>query len=309
MAEHAPVLAGAFVRLLVVRPGGRYLDATFGRGGHARAILAALAPQGRLLALDRDPEAVAAGERLAREDARFSIRAGPFSGLDAALDVEGWAQVDGVGFDLGVSSPQLDDPARGFSFRHAGPLDMRMDPTHGEPLARRLARVSEERLAGIIRRWGGERHARRIARAILRARARGLLTDTAALAEVVARAVPPQARRGRVHPATRTFQALRIWVNDEEEELRRGLAAAVERLAPGGRLVVISFHSGEDRLVRDFVEQEVRGCICPPRLPCVCGRKPRLRWVQKKPLRPDADEVARNPRARSARLRAAERLP
>ncbi len=309
MPEHAPVLVEAFVRLLVVRPEGRYVDATFGRGGHARGILAALAEQGRLLGLDRDPEAVAEGARLAQEDARFCIRKARFSELEAVLDACGWEVADGVGFDLGVSSPQLDDPARGFSFRHAGPLDMRMDPTHGEPLARKLAHVSEARLAEIIRRWGEERYARRIAHAIIRARARGELTDTQALAEVVARAVPPQARRGRVHPATRTFQALRIWVNEEEEELKQGLAAAVARLAPGGRLVVISFHSGEDRIVRDFIAREVRGCICPPRLPCVCGRKPRLRWVQKKPLRPDAEEIARNPRARSARLRAAERLP
>ncbi|RME87489.1 MAG: 16S rRNA (cytosine(1402)-N(4))-methyltransferase RsmH [Zetaproteobacteria bacterium] len=307
MSEHAPVLREAFADFLVVRKSGRYVDATFGRGGHARAVLARLAPEGRLLALDRDPEAVAAAEALAREDSRCVARHAAFSELAFVLDELGWDAVDGVGFDLGVSSPQLDDPARGFSFRQPGPLDMRMDPTRGEPLARKLARVSERRLAEVLRAYGDERYARRIAAAILRAFRRGEIRDTAALAEVVARAVPRT--RGRIHPATRTFQALRIWVNDELEELRRGLAAAVERLAPGGRLVVISFHSGEDRIVRDAIEAEVRGCICPPRLPCVCGRKPRMRWVQKKPIRPSEDEVARNPRARSARLRVAERLP
>ncbi len=307
MSEHAPVLREAFADFLVVRKSGRYVDATFGRGGHARAVLARLAPEGRLLALDRDPEAVAAAEALAREDSRCVARHAAFSELAFVLDELGWDAVDGVGFDLGVSSPQLDDPARGFSFRQPGPLDMRMDPTRGEPLARKLARVSERRLAEVLRAYGDERYARRIAAAILRAFRRGEIRDTAALAEVVARAVPRT--RGRIHPATRTFQALRIWVNDELEELRRGLAAAIERLAPGGRLVVISFHSGEDRIVRDAIEAEVRGCICPPRLPCVCGRKPRLRWVQKKPIRPSEDEVARNPRARSARLRVAERLP
>jgi len=309
MREHVPVLCAPFVDLLAVRADGRYLDATFGRGGHARALLARLSPQARLLALDRDPQAYAEAKRLAAEDARVVAMHGPFSELDAALDAIGWDRIDGVGFDLGVSSPQLEDPARGFSFRKPGPLDMRMDPTRGEPLASKLGKVSERELAEVLRRYGDERYARRIAAAILHAYRRGEVADTEALAEVVVSAVPASARRGRLHPATRTFQALRIWVNDEFGELARGLEAAVERLAPGGRLVVLSFHSGEDRIVRDFIAREVRGCICPPRLPCVCGRKPRLRWIQKKPLRPDPDEVRTNPRARSARLRAAERLP
>ncbi len=308
-AGHIPVLAEAFVDALFTVPDGRYVDCTFGRGGHSRLLLARLGPDGRLLALDRDPEAVAEGMRLAGEDSRFRIVHAPFSRLAQALDDAGWSTVNGIGFDLGLSSPQVDDAARGFSFMHEGPLDMRMDPTRGQPLSERLARVSERELARILREYGDERFAARIARAILRALHEGRLRTTRDLENVCFHAVPPRARHGRIHPATRTFQALRIWVNEEFDELEQGLKAAIERLAPGGRLAVISFHSGEDRRVRDLIEQAVHPCVCPPEFPvCRCGRRPTMRWVQKKPVRPSEAEVRANPRARSARMRVAERL-
>ncbi len=308
-AGHVPVLRDAFVEALCHRPDGRYVDATFGRGGHARALLARLGAAGRLLALDRDPEAVAEGRRLVAEDGRFSIRHAPFGELDAVLADEGWNEVDGVGFDLGVSSPQLDEAGRGFSFGREGPLDMRMDPTRGPSLADRLARVDERTLARVLRDHGDERYAARIARAILRARREGRMKTTRDLENACFHAVPPHARYGRTHPATRTFQALRIWVNDEMGQLEAGLNAAMDHLAPGGRLVVISFHSGEDRRVRDLIEARVHPCTCPPEFPvCVCGRTPSMRWLQKKPLRPSEAECAANPRARTARMRVAERL-
>jgi len=309
VGAHVPVLRDAFVDALCMRLDGRYVDATFGRGGHARALLARLGPAGRLLAIDRDPEAVGEGERLAREDARFCIRHAAFGELEAALDTEGWHAVDGVGFDLGVSSPQLDEAGRGFSFGREGPLDMRMDTSRGPTLAERLAHVDERALARVLRDYGDERYAMRMARAIVRARREGRLMTTRDLEHVCFHAVPPHARHGRTHPATRAFQALRIWVNDEMGQLDAGLNAAMDRLAPGGRLVVISFHSGEDRRVRDLIEARVHPCTCPPDFPvCVCGKTPSMRWVRKKPLRPLDEECARNPRARTARMRVAERL-
>lgn len=288
---------------------GYYVDATFGRGGHARAMLARLSAKGRLLALDRDPEAVAAGQQLAESDVRFNIIHAPFSRMAEALAARGWEQVDGVGFDLGVSSPQLDEPGRGFSFQFEGPLDMRMDPSSGQPLSQRLQRVSERELARILREFGDERFAGRIARSILHALAEGVLVDTTALENVCFHAVPRSARHGRIHPATRTFQALRMWVNDEIAEIEHGLDAAVEYLRPGGRIAAISFHSGEDRLVRDVIERQVNPCTCPPEFPmCACGKVQTLKWVRKKPLRASEEEVDANPRARSARMRVAERV-
>ncbi len=308
MQTHTPVLATEFVDALCVDPDGRYVDATFGRGGHSRLLLRRLSSRGRLLALDRDPEAVAAAADL-EGDPRFRILHCAFADLAQALDRVGWDLVDGVGFDLGLSSPQLDDARRGFAFSRAGPLDMRMDLSGGETLGQRLMRVRERDLVSILRRYGDERYAVRIARAILRARDQGRLESTADLENICFHAVPPQARHGRTHPATRTFQALRIWVNDEMEQLEKGLAAAIDRLHPGGRLAVISFHSGEDRLVREMIEAEVHPCICPPQFPyCTCGRRPRMRWIRKKPLRASQKEIARNPRSRTARLRVAERL-
>lgn len=306
---HIPVLLHTYVEALCRDADGRYVDCTFGRGGHARALLARLSPQGRLLALDRDPAAVHEGKRLAAADARFAIAHAGFASLSDVLARHGWDQVNGIGFDLGISSPQVDEAGRGFSFSLNGPLDMRMDTTEGRMLGERLDRVSEKELAEIIRSYGDERYAGRIARAILAARRQGKLTTTGDLEHVCFHAVPPQARYGGKHPATRTFQALRIWVNDEFGQITSGLRAAMQHLAPGGRLAVIAFHSGEDRLVRDLIEAEVHPCTCPPELPvCVCGKTPTMRWVHKKPVRPDADETQANPRSRSAMMRVAERL-
>jgi len=305
---HIPVLLREWVDALVVDPDGSYVDATFGRGGHSRAILARLSARGRLLALDRDPEAYCVGRQLAEQDARFHIVHRPFAELADVLAQAGWQDVNGVGFDLGVSSPQVDDAARGFSFQKAGPLDMRMNPEAGQPLSRLLEHVSEKELAGIIRQFGGERFAGRIARAIMQAVHEKRMRTTADLENACFHAVPRAARHGSTHPATRTFQALRMWVNDELSQIREGLEAAMAVIRrPGGRLAVISFHSGEDRLVRDVIEQAVSPCTCPPQFPmCVCGRTPTMRWVNKKPIRPCEAEVERNPRSRSSRLRVAE---
>jgi len=307
--HHAPVLLEPFVDAFCTRPDGFYVDATFGRGGHSRALLERLSSDGRLLGLDRDPEAVREGERLAAQDSRFCIRHAAFAELDAVLDAFGWSQVHGIGFDLGVSSPQLDNAGRGFSFSQDGPLDMRMDASSGQPLSERLARIGERELADILRRYGDERYAGRIARSILRACTEGGMTRTSELENVVFHAVPRQARFGGAHPATRTFQALRMWVNDEVGQLQTGITAAMRHLLPTGRLAVISFHSGEDRTVRDLIESEVHPCTCPPDFPiCVCGRVASMRWVQKKPIRATEEEVTLNPRSRSAMLRVAERL-
>ncbi len=297
------MLAQPFVAALCHRPDGVVVDATFGRGGHSRMVLDRLAPNGRLIALDRDPQAVACGERLQWQDARFQIHHAAFSDLERVC---GGTMVDAVGFDFGLSSPQLDEAERGFSFSAAGPLDMRMNPQQGASLAAKLGKVSHHRLTQIIRDYGEERYAGRIARAILAARKEGRLATTGDLAEVITKALPGRARHGDHHPATRTFQALRIWVNDEYRQIDDGLAAAIRLLKPGGVLAAISFHSGEDARVRDTIESHVHPCICPPQLPvCGCGRVADMRWLQKKPLRADGDELARNPRARSARLRIA----
>ncbi|GBD15408.1 Ribosomal RNA small subunit methyltransferase H [bacterium HR26] len=305
---HQPVLLRQAIELLAVRPGGRYIDATFGGGGHTRAILEASAPDGVVLAIDADPEAIARAEALARE---FPGRVVPCHGNFAALAelarARGFAEVDGVLFDLGLSSFQLAAPSRGFSFQLSGPLDMRFDPTRGQPASVIVNTWPAERLAELLARYGEEPRARRIARAIVEARQRAPIETTGQLAEIVSRAV---GRRRGIHPATQTFQALRIAVNQELEALEAGLAAAVELLRPGGRLVVISFHSLEDRLVKQFLRAESQSCRCPPGVPvCVCGQQPRLRILTRKPVRPDPEEVQANPRSRSARLRAAERLP
>ena len=307
--QHLSVLLKPFVDALCVDADGRYVDCTFGRGGHAKALLARLSPRGRLLALDRDAEAIREGERLATQDTRFHIVHADFASLPDVLARQGWPTVNGIGFDLGVSSPQLDQAVRGFSFSLDGPLDMRMDTSRGQPLGERLDRISEKALAQIIRDFGDERHAKRIARAILAARREGRLSTTRELENACFHAVPPQTRFGGKHPATRTFQALRIWVNDEFAQIDAGIRTAMQHLAPGGRLAVISFHSGEDRRVRDLIESEVHPCTCPPEFPvCVCGRRASMRWVHKKPIRADAHEIEANPRSRSAMMRVAERL-
>lgn len=304
-AIHRPVLLDEAIDGLSVRADGVYVDGTFGRGGHSRALLARLGPGGRLLAFDRDPEAVMAAESL-REDPRFSIRAQAFSGLGAVLAEEAPAGVDGVLLDLGVSSPQLDQPARGFSFRHDGPLDMRMDPTQGESAADYLARVDQTELVRVLREYGEERHALRIARAILAARERAPIRRTRELQQIVAAAQPR--RDTGVDPATRTFQALRIQVNRELEELADVLPQALAALRQGGRLAVISFHSLEDRCVKQFIARHSR----PPELPPGWAVRedqrplPPLRAVGRAVFA-GAEELAANPRARSAVLRVAER--
>jgi 16S rRNA (cytosine1402-N4)-methyltransferase len=292
-------------------PGNFHVDATAGGGGHAARILEATSPNGRLLALDADPAAVArAGERLAAFGDRAVLRAANFEALAAVAHDTGFDPVDGVLFDLGLSSHQLADDERGFSFRAPGPLDMRFDPGRGEPASMLLSRLDERALEKLFRDFGEEPFARRIAGAIVRARADAPIDTGTRLAEVIERAVPrPPRGRRPVHPATRVFQALRIAVNRELDVLAVALAAAVELLRPGGRLVVLSYHSLEDRTVKRFIAAERRGCICPPSLPvCVCGRSPRLRLVGRNPQSPSPEEVVRNPRARSARLRAAERI-
>ncbi len=307
--EHIPVLRDVFVDAWFTDPDGRYVDCTFGRGGHSRVLLSRLSNKGRLLGLDRDPQAVEEGERLARDDSRFTIIHSDYGSLEAALAHMGWQQVTGIGFDLGISSPQVDNPQRGFSFQKDGPLDMRMDPGSGLPLQRMLDHVSEKELADIIFQYGDERYSRRIAPAILRARREDKLHSTGDLENVCFHAVPRHARHGGAHPATRTFQALRMWVNSEADQIDMGIKAAMQHLLPDGRLAVISFHSGEDRRIRDLIEAEVHPCTCPPQMPmCVCGKTPTMHWIQKKPLRPGKEELASNPRSRSSRLRVAERL-
>ncbi len=303
---HQPVLLAEVLAALQVRPEGTYVDGTFGRGGHSMAILAALGPRGRLLAMDRDPDAVAAGMRI--EDRRFVIERGSFADMGDMLEKRGLlGAVDGILLDLGVSSPQLDDPARGFSFQHDGPLDMRMDPDSGEPAAAWLAHASAQEIADVLWRFGEERHSRRIARAVVAARAEAPVATTARLAAIVSAAVPR--REPGKHPATRTFQALRIQVNGELEALPCALAASVPALAPGGRLAVISFHSLEDRIVKRFMRDLSRPRDdLPPDLPVRDVAPAALLCLVGKPRRPGPDEVATNPRARSAVLRVAERL-
>lgn len=304
-AGHAPVLLGEVLEALAVRTDGFYVDATFGRGGHSRAILAQLGERGTLLAIDRDPQAVAAARAQFGADPRAMIVHAPFSLLSEVLAGTG-RKADGILLDLGVSSPQLDDAARGFSFLRDGPLDMRMDPTSGEGAAQWLARADEREIATVIARLGEDRFARRIARAIVAARAEAPIDTTGRLAEVVARAVPT--REPGKHPATRTFQALRIHVNAELQELEQVLPQAVDALAPGGRLAVISFHSLEDRMVKRFLRRESQDDPAWAGLPAVPAHaRARLRLVGRAVF-PSEAEVSGNPRARSAVLRAAERV-
>jgi len=305
-AAHTPVLLREVLDGLRVRPGGRYIDATVGVGGHAAGILAGSAPDGQLLGLDRDPDAIrAAGARLAPYRARLVLRHSTFSALDEITVAENFSSVDGVLMDLGLSSYQLADPARGFSFSVDGVLDMRFDPLSDAPTAEELVNTLQvDDLAALLRDFGEEPDARRIARAIVAARP---IRSTGRLAQVVRQAAGRGRRR--VHPATRTFQALRIAVNMELDEIARALPQAVEALALGGRLVIISFHSLEDRLVKRFFRRESRDCLCPPELPvCRCGHRAILRTVTRKPIRPSPGEVAHNRRSRSARLRIAERI-
>ena len=293
---------------LTPQPGRDLIDGTLGAGGHSEAWLEATAPGGRVLGLDRDPAALAAArERLARFGGRIHLVHASFDEMGRIAPERGFADVDAVLLDLGFSSLQIGDPMRGFAFQHEGPLDMRYDPRQPTTAADLVNRLGEHQLAGLLDRYGEERHARHIARAIVEARP---IMTTRALAEVVARAVPPREREGRrIHPATRTFQALRIAVNDELGALERALPQAVERLRPGGRLAVISFHSLEDRLVKRFLRRESRDCLCPPQQPvCTCGHWATLREITRKPVTATPTEIEANPRARSAKLRLAERV-
>jgi len=294
---------------LALREDGWYVDATYGRGGHSAEILARLGAQGRLLALDKDSEAVAHGESRFAADDRFAIVHAGFEELEAVVATRlAGRKLDGVLLDLGISSPQLDQPARGFSFAHDGPLDMRMNTTGGATAAEWLAAVSQQELADVLFRYGEEPRARQIAAAIVRARESTPLATTRALADLIA-AHAGRREHSRIHPATRAFQAIRIAVNAELAALEHALPQAVALLAAGGRLVVISFHSLEDRIVKQFFVREARGDEMYAGLPNVPPHaRPRLRVVGKL-VRPGADEVEENPRARSARLRIAEREP
>ena len=306
-AAHLPVLYAQVMEGLGVVEDGRYLDGTFGRGGHARGVLEKLGPGGRLLLMDKDPEAIAEAERSFGGDPRVSIRRGSFASLGA------WEQardLDGVLFDLGVSSPQLDVAQRGFSFGKDGPLDMRMDPEAGESAAQWLARAEEREIADVLWTWGEEKQSRRIARAIVARRAQQPLTRTAELAELIASVVPrgkPGSDKGRIHPATRSFQAIRIHINAELADLEAGLDAALAALKPGGRLAVISFHSLEDRMVKQFIARHAKAPPANRRLPQVQAFVPAL-VDRSGAIRADAAELAANPRARSAVLRVAEKL-
>jgi len=302
--QHTPVLLEEAIAALAVRAGGTYVDCTFGRGGHTRALLAAVGARGRVVAIDRDEAAVAAAREIV--DERFSIVHASFSELRDVLATLSIPSVDGVLLDLGMSSAQLDDAERGFSFRHAGPLDMRMDRTRGETAAQWLASAGERDIAEVIWRYGEERFAKQIAAAIVAARARGPVASTQQLAAIVATAV--RTREARQDPATRTFQALRIHVNQELAQLSLVLAQALAALGTGGRLAVISFHSLEDRIVKQFMREHSRVDRMPPGLPVRAADLPLPPLnVVGKPVRASAREVAANPRARSAVLRVAER--
>jgi 16S rRNA (cytosine1402-N4)-methyltransferase len=306
--EHTPVLAAEALEGLALEAGGYYVDATFGRGGHSALILQALGREGRLLALDRDPQAIEAGRRRFADEMRLTLVHASFAELGTLVPAHAHDRAcRGVLFDLGVSSPQLDDPQRGFSFRADGPLDMRMDPTRGAPVSAWLARAGLDEIRQVIATFGEERFARRVAQAIVNAREQAPLTRTAELAEIVAGAV--RTREPGKHPATRTFQALRMYINDELGQIGQGLAAALKVLAPGGRLAAISFHSLEDRAVKNFMQRESQVDPALRRLPVVpIQARPRLAIVGRK-VRPSEAEIERNPRARSALLRVAARLP
>jgi 16S rRNA (cytosine1402-N4)-methyltransferase len=309
-AVHRSVMPNEVLALLAPRSGETFLDGTVGGGGHARSILEASAPDGLLLGLDRDQAALRrAAEVLAPFGERVILQHRNFSEAGAVLAELGWQRVDGMLLDLGVSSFQLDEAQRGFSFRSDAPLDMRMDQSGGTTAAEALNTLAAEELTRIFREFGEERWAGRIARRIVQVRQESPLATTGELAELVRDTVPGGRVPGRIHPATKIFQALRIYVNGELEHLRQGLSGAIKLLKPGGRLVVISFHSLEDRIVKQFFQEKIRTCICPPRLPvCTCNQVPEVELLTRKGLRATPEEVSVNPRARSAVLRGVRRL-
>ncbi len=307
--HHITVLLDETIEQMQIDPSKVYLDGTLGGGGHASAIAAKLTT-GRLIGLDRDEKALtAARERLAPWMDRVTLLHRNFRELDNALDGLGLEAVDGMVFDLGVSSPQLDDGARGFSYRTDAPLDMRMDATQRLTAWELVNRWPREQLKRIFYDYGEERYAPQIAAAIEKRRESAPIETTLELVDVIKSAMPPQALREKQHPAKRSFQAIRIAVNDELGALDTLMGMAVDRLNPGGRLAVITFHSLEDRIVKSALQEAARGCVCPPEFPvCVCGRKPKVRLITRKPILPGTRELEANPRARSAKLRVAERL-
>ena len=309
-AYHEPVMLEELLDSLNLRPDGIYVDGTLGGGGHARAILAATAPGGILVGIDRDEDALAESARALEPFGRRAVLVkGDYADLKDILARVGIERVDGIVLDLGVSSHQLEAAARGFSFSKPAPLDMRMD--RDAPVSARdlVNRADARELERILRDYGEERQARRIARAIVERRKTAPIETTDELAALIAAAMPAPMRHGRIHPATRSFQALRIAVNDELNSLARGLASGIDCLREGGRISVITFHSLEDRMVKECFRDASRGCTCPADLPvCACGGRPRLRVVTRKPVRPGKGEMERNPRARSAKLRTAERI-
>ena len=307
--EHVPVLLHEAVELLAPKPGGVYVDGTLGAGGHAAEILKRSAPDGVLIGMDRDAEAV---ERcrinLAAYGTRAVARQANFRDIGPVLSELGYDDVDGVLLDLGVSWFHLKTPERGFSFMLDGPLDMRMDRSNRQTAADLVNTLSRNELAQVLREYGEENRAGAIARAIEKARERGPITGTVQLAGIVSSVFPPYPPR-RTHPATLTFQALRIAVNDELGSLREGLMRVIALLKPGGRVAVITFHSLEDRIVKQTFVAAAKGCVCPPRLPvCACDKKPEIRVLTRRPMTPGPEEMERNPAARSAKLRAAEKI-
>jgi 16S rRNA (cytosine1402-N4)-methyltransferase len=304
---HESVLLAEAVEALMTNPAGIYVDGTFGRGGHSRAVLSRLGEEGRLVGVDKDPQACEAAQALAAGEERFRFYHGSFAQLPHQLRRMGIGAVDGILLDLGVSSPQLDQGERGFSFNQDGPLDMRMDTSSGETAAQWLARAEESDIAQVLKEYGEERFAKRIAGAIVRERARAAITTTAQLAQIVAEANPKWERR--IHPSTRSFQAIRIYINRELDDLRDLLDAALELLSEGGRLVIISFHSLEDRLVKRYMRDMARGEQLPRGLPVTEAALNRKMRLVGKAVRASDDEVQGNPRARSAIMRVAEKLP
>lgn len=307
---HKPVLLHECLDALAIRPDGVYLDGTLGRAGHSLEIVRRLTAGGRLIALDRDETAIeAAQRRLADYMDRVTLVHSNFSALDDVLREIGVRGVDGMLFDLGVSSPQLDDAARGFSYKQDAPLDMRMDESASYTARELVNTVSYEELKRILYEYGEERYAPAIAKKICAYRTEKPIETTLELADLIRSAMPAAALREKQHPAKRSFQAIRIAVNDELNCVSRMMKTAVDRLNPGGRLAVITFHSLEDRIVKNSMAEAAKGCICPPSFPvCVCGRKPRIEIVTRKPVTAGEEELAENPRARSAKLRVAEKI-
>ena len=303
--QHIPVLFHEVLDTLNLIPGGLYVDGTVGAGGHAQGILKAISPEGKLLGLDRDPAALEIAEsRLAEFGNQVVLIHSSYSRLKLHLNNLNWKTVDGILLDLGLSSMQLDNPERGFSFRKAGPLDMRFDPSQPLSAADLINESSKDDLADLIFRYGEERYSRKIADAIIANRP---LEDTQELADIIESAI--RNTPSRIHPATRTFQALRIAVNQELKALEAFLPTALDALNPGGRLAVIAFHSLEDRIVKQFFRKESKDCICPPEIPqCVCEHKKQLREINRRPIRPEDKEILENPRSRSAKLRVAEKI-